>query len=149
MELPLRKLIKGIASIAALAGLVAGSAQAQSQTELERLVEQLEAALAGQDVEIDVRRRAGISAVPSGFGLSGGTVSLSLSGSYGPRRGGPGSDRTDASTAAAIGLGNAATGLGVELGVVNTSFRDFGGSGYFTLGANRQFSFAGGLARCH
>lgn len=137
--------LKGLgASLSVLISLVTGSAQAQSQAELERMVTQLEAALAGQDVSVETRRRAGIAAVPSGFGLSGGTLSFSLSGSYGPRRSG-GGDRADASTAIAAGFGNAVTALGVEIGVVNTSFRNFGDSGYFTLGVNRQFSFGSGV----
>lgn len=140
-----RTLRLGAAIVAVSASLAAGTAQAQSQAELERLVGQLEQALAGQDVALDARWRAGIAAVPSGFGLSGGTTSLSFSGSHGPRRGGSDSPRADASTALAVGFGNSVTAVGVEVGVVNTSFRDFGGSGYFTLGVNRQFSFEGGV----
>lgn len=135
------------ATVAAIAvGLAAGGAQAQSVAELERLTAQLEAALAGTSVAIDTRRRAGIAAVPSGFGLSGGTASVSLSGSYGPPRAGPGSPRLDASTSIAAGFGNAATAVGVEVGLVNTSFRNFGASGFFTLGVNRQFDIEGGTA---
>ncbi|MCC6007000.1 MAG: hypothetical protein JJU40_04935 [Rhodobacteraceae bacterium] len=138
-----RQLMAGAAIVAVSAGLAAGSAQAQSQSELERLTAQLESALAGQSVAIDVRRRAGIAAVPSGFGLSGGTASVSLSGSYGPPRG-PDNTRFDASTAIAAGFGNPATAVGVEVGLVNTSFRRFGHSGFFTLGVNRQFPIEGG-----
>lgn len=145
MKTASRNLMLGAAILAVSANLTAGSAQAQSQAELERLVEQLELALAGQDVAIDTRRRAGIAAVPSGFALSGGTVSLSFSGSYGPPRGGPGGDRADASTAIAVGFGDPINAIGVELGIVNTSFRDFGGAGYFTLGVNRRFAFDGGI----
>lgn len=145
MTTPPRNLMLGVAILAISASLTAGSAQAQSQAELERLVEQLELALAGEDMAVDARRRAGIAAVPSGFALGSGTVSFSFSGSYGPRRGGPGGDRADASTAVAIGFGNPINGLGVEVGLVNNSFRDFGGAGYFTLGVNRRFSFDGGV----
>lgn len=145
MKTPPRNLMLGAAILAVSASLTAGSAQAQSEVELERLVEQLELALGGQDVAIDTRRRAGIAAVPSGFALSGGTVSLSFSGSYGPRRGGPGGDRADASTALAVGFGDPINAIGVEVGLVNTSLRDFGGAGYVTLGLNRQFAFDGGI----
>lgn len=124
--------------------LVTGSAAAQSVVELEHMLAQLEAAVAGQDVVVDARRRAGIAAVPSGFGLSGGVVSFSLSGSHGKRRGGPGSERTDASTSIAIGFGDPIAGLAFEIGIVNTSFRNFGASGFLTLGVNRQFSYEGG-----
>ncbi|MFD1195222.1 hypothetical protein ACFQ3C_11115 [Seohaeicola saemankumensis] len=132
------------ASTAITAAFLACSAQAQTEAELEPLVMELEAALAGETFSSDVRRRAGIAAVPSGFGLSNGTASLSFSGSYGPERGDPDSTRFDASTAFSVGFGDPVNAVALEFGVVNTSFRNFGESGFFTVGANRQFSFAGG-----
>lgn len=133
------------ASLAISAALFAGVAQAQSQTDLEPYVAELETALEGQTFSTDARRRAGIAAVPSGFGLSNGTASLSFGGSYGPERGGADSTRFDASTALAVGFGDAENAVAVEFGVVNTSFRDFGESGFFTVGVNRQFAYAGGV----
>lgn len=121
-----------------------GAASAQSEADLEALASDLEAALAGQLISDSVVRRAGIAAVPSGFGLSSGTASVSLSGSYGPERG-PGDTRFDASTSLAFGLGDAVNGMAIDFGVVNTSFRDFGASGFLTVGASRQFSFSGGI----
>ena len=146
MSAGLRNLMAAGAVAAIASSLAVESAQAQAQPDLERQLSELEAALEGRDVAVDVRRRAGIAAVPSGFGLSGNTFSLSLSASYGPE--GPpraaAGNRTNASSALAFGFGNAET-LGVEVGVVNTSTRDFGGSGYFSVGVNRQFSYDGGI----
>lgn len=138
----LRKLKGGLAISAAL---LAGATTAQGQTDLEPFVAELESALEGQTFSTDARRRAGIAAVPSGFGLSNGTASLSLGGSYGPERGGADSTRYDASTALSVGFGDAENALALEFGVVNTSFRDFGESGFFTVGVNRQFAYAGGV----
>lgn len=132
-------------SFALTAALFSAAAQAQGETELEPFVAQLEAALEGQKFSTDVRLRAGIAAVPSGFGLSNGTASLSLVGSYGPERGGQDSTRFDESTALAVGFGDPVNGLALEFGVVNTSFRNFGASGFFTVGVNHQFSYAGGI----
>lgn len=133
------------ASLVLTAALFSSAAQAQGETELEPFVTELEAALEGPTFSTDVRRRAGIAAVPSGFGLSNGTASLSFAGSYGPERGGPDSTRFDGSTALAVGFGDPVTALAFEFGVVNTSFRNFGASGFFTVGVNRQFSYAGGI----
>lgn len=133
------------ASVALTAVLFAGAVQAQGGSELEPFVAELEAALEGQTFSTDARRRAGIAAVPSGFGLSNGTASLSFAGSYGPERGGPDNTRFDASTALSVGFGDPMNAVAFEFGVVNTSFRDFGESGFFTVGVNRQFSYAGGI----
>ena len=121
-----------------------GAASAQSEAELEAFVLNLEAALTGHSIEAGVQRRAAISAIPSGFGLSNGTASLSLSGSYGPERGGTNDTRFDASTSLAFGLGDATNAFAVDFAIVNTSFRDFGASGFLTVGASKQFSFPGG-----
>lgn len=121
--------------------LGASVATAQSEAELEALVFQLESALEGQGFATDTRQRAGIAAVPSGFALSNGTASVSLSGSRGPDRG---DTNFDASTAFSVGFGDDVNAIGVNIGIVNTSFRNFGGAGFFTAGVSRQFSFEGG-----
>jgi hypothetical protein len=129
----------------AVAFAPSASAQVASEAELVEVLNWIQQASA---LELLAQRRAAISAIPSGFGLSGGNLSLSASGTYGPERSPDDDtdDTSDASTAIAFGLGDPVTGLGVEFGVVLTSFRDFGASGFMTLGVNRQFSFEGGVS---
>lgn len=82
----------------------------------------------------------GTPGVPSAFGLAGGGVGISLSGSFGPQRGSSGEDtRFDASSGVTFGFGNPVTGVGVQSGIALTSFRDFGASGYLTLGVHKMF----------
>lgn len=85
----------------------------------------------------------GTPGVPSGFGLAGGVAAVSVSGSYGSSRGGPDDTRFDASTALTLGFGNPVTGVGLQGGVNLTSFRNFGASGFFTLGAHKMFQTSG------
>jgi hypothetical protein len=82
----------------------------------------------------------GTAGVPSGFGLAGGVLALSASGSYGEERNPP-ADRTryDGSGAVMLGFGDPVAGLGVQGGVNVTSFRDFGESGYLSLGVHKMF----------
>lgn len=82
----------------------------------------------------------GTASVPTGFGVAGGTLALSLSASYGPERN-PALDDTrgDASGSVIAGFGNPVSGLGVQGGFNITSFRDFGASGYLTVGAHNMF----------
>lgn len=131
--------------LSAVAFAPSASAQVASEAELVEVLNWIQQASA---LELLAQRRAAISAIPSGFGLSGGNLSLSASGTYGPERSPDDDtdDTSDASTAIAFGLGDPVTGLGVEFGVVLTSFRDFGASGFMTLGVNRQFSFEGGVS---
>jgi hypothetical protein len=77
--------------------------------------------------------------VPSGFALSGNTLGLSLSGSYGQPRSGPGSTRLDASSALSFGIGDPIGALGLQSDVNLTSFRRFGASGYASFTAHRMF----------
>ena len=84
----------------------------------------------------------GTPGVPSGFGLAGNVWAFSLSGSYGPERNPPDdTERTDGSGSLLLGFGNPATAVGVQTGLVLTSFRDFGESGYLTAGVHRLFQF--------
>lgn len=126
--------------------LLAHGAAAQTVTEAE-VVDILNWIQESSAVELLAKRRAAISAVPSGFGLSGGDLSLSASGTYGPERSpdDDSDDKSDASTGIAFGIGDPMTAVGVEFGLVLTSFRDFGASGFLTLGVNRQFDFDGGV----
>jgi len=135
-----------LAGVALSAVLGAPAAHAQTATEAD-IVEVLTWIEAGSAQELLAKRRAAISAVPSGFGLSGGNLSLSLSGTYGPERSpnDDDNDRFDASTAVAFGFGDPVSAVGVELGLVLSSFRDFGASGFLTVGVNRQFAFEGGV----
>lgn len=82
----------------------------------------------------------GTAGVPTGFGLAGGVLALSASGSYGEERNPP-ADRTryDGSGAVMLGFGDPVAGLGVQGGVNLTSFRDFGDSGYLSLGVHKMF----------
>ena len=86
---------------------------------------------------------AAVVGLPSGFGLSGGAVAVGITGSYGPLRGvgTPQQTRFDASTNALLGFGHPGRGVGVEVGVTNLAFRNFGDSGYFDLGVHRLFQF--------
>lgn len=79
------------------------------------------------------------AATPSGFGLFGNTVGVSLSGTYGQWRGGAGSDRIDASGALSFGLGDPVNGIGVQGDINVTSFRNLGVSGYLSLTLHRMF----------
>ena len=85
----------------------------------------------------------GIVDLPTGFGSAGGVLTLGIRGSYGPVRGlgTPQQTRFDASTNALLGFGNPASGVGLEVGITNLSFRDFGASGYVDLGVHRLFQF--------
>jgi hypothetical protein len=83
-----------------------------------------------------VAQTIGTPGVPSGFGLAGGSVGLSGSGSYGPDRG---DTKLDASSGLTFGFGNPVTGVGIQTGANLTSFRDFGASGYFTYGLHKMF----------
>lgn len=80
---------------------------------------------------------AATTATPSGFGLHGGTLGLAFSGSYGPVR--FDGQRWDASTVASLGLGDPVNGLGFQIDVNNTSFRNFGASGYLSLTLHHMF----------
>jgi hypothetical protein len=87
-----------------------------------------------------VAQTVGTAGVPTGFGLAGGVVALSASGSYGPERNPPAdSTRYDGSGSVMLGFGDPVAGLGVQGGVNITSFRDFGESGYLSLGAHKMF----------
>ncbi len=82
----------------------------------------------------------GTPGAPSAFGLPQGVVAGSLSGSYQNRsRGGEQPTRYDASTSLMVGLGNTVDGIGFQLGTNITSFRNFGASGYFTVGVHKVF----------
>lgn len=82
----------------------------------------------------------GTAGVPTGFGLAGGTLAFSVSGSYGSPRNPPVDDtRFDGSGSVMAGFGNPVDGLGLHGGVSVTSFRDFGASGSLTLGAHKMF----------
>lgn len=82
----------------------------------------------------------GTAGVPTGFGLAGGVLALSASGSYGPERNPPAdTTRYDGSGSVMLGFGDPVAGLGVQGGVNVTSFRDFGESGYLSLGAHKMF----------
>ncbi len=82
----------------------------------------------------------GTAGVPTGFGIAGGTLALSMSGSYGPERtGGPNPTNGDASGSVLLGFGNPVSGLGVQGGVNVTSFRNFGASGYLSFGVHKMF----------
>jgi len=76
-------------------------------------------------------------AIPSGFGLSGNTLAVSLSGAYDNSR--PVGNRLDASTSLAFGFGDPVDGIGVQASVNLTSFRMFGASGYGALTLHRMF----------
>jgi hypothetical protein len=80
----------------------------------------------------------GTAGLSTAFGLSGETVALSFSGSYGPVRG-PGGERLDASTAISLGLGNPVSGLGLQIDANLTSFRNFGVSGNFSANLHKMF----------
>ena len=136
-------LLSGIVLSSALCAQVAS---AQTATEAD-IVDVLTWIQAESAQELLAKRRAAISAVPSGFGLSGGNLSISASGTYGPERSpeDDSDDKSDASTAVAIGFGDPVSAVGVEFGLVLTSFRDFGASGFLSVGINRQFAFEGGV----
>ena len=80
----------------------------------------------------------GQTGLSTAFGMSGNTVALAFSGSYGPPRP-PDNTRFDASTAVGLGLGNPVSGLGVELDVNLTSFRHFGASGNISGNVSKMF----------
>lgn len=80
----------------------------------------------------------GTAGLSTAFGLSGQTVALSFSGSYGPVRG-PGGERLDASTALSLGLGDPVSGVGLQFDVNLTSFRSFGASGNVSASIHKAF----------
>ena len=89
----------------------------------------------------EAQTRAAITSLPSGFGMSGGNFSVSLSGLYTPN----GPRELDGDMALAFGFGDPVSALGVTISAditsLNSSFAD---SGYFNIGAHRQFRFDGG-----
>lgn len=86
--------------------------------------------------------RAAISSLPSGFGLSSGTVGLSLSGLYGPYH--PPID-LDGDFGIAVGFGDPVNAVGIATSLSITSLQDdFADSGYLNLSVHRQFRFSGG-----
>lgn len=85
--------------------------------------------------------RAAITSLPSGFGLGHGMVAVSLSGAYIPNA----LRELDGDMGLALGLGDAVNGVGFTLSADITSLEnDFADSGYFNIGAHRQFRFGGG-----
>lgn len=82
----------------------------------------------------------GTAGIPSGFGLSGGSVGLTASGSFGSPRNPPiDNTRFDASASLLTGFGDPVSGLGFQAGLNVTSVRNFGESGYLTLGVHKMF----------
>lgn len=83
---------------------------------------------------------AATAGIPSGFGLSGESVALSASGSVGSPRNPPTDNtRFDASASLLAGFGDPVVGLGFQAGLNVTSVRNFGESGYLTLGVHKMF----------
>lgn len=80
----------------------------------------------------------GTAGLSTAFGMSGNTVALTFSGSYGPPRA-PDNTRFDASTAVSLGLGNPVSGLGLQFDMNLTSFRQFGESGNFSANIHKMF----------
>lgn len=80
----------------------------------------------------------GTAGLSSAFGLSGNTLGLTFSGSYGPPRG-VGATRFDASTALSLGLGDPVNGVGLQFDANLTSFRNFGASGNFSANIHKMF----------
>lgn len=81
----------------------------------------------------------GTAGVPSGLGLAGDAAAVSISGSYGPERSKTDKTRLDASGSVLAGFGDPVVGFGVHGGINVTSFRNFGASGYFSLGVHKMF----------
>lgn len=81
----------------------------------------------------------GTAGVPSGLGLAGDVAAVSISGSYGPERSKTDQTRFDASGSVLAGFGDPVAGFGLQGGVNVTSFRNFGASGYFSLGVHKMF----------
>ncbi len=132
---------KATAIVAIVGAFTAGTAVAETMSDAEfaAFVQDLSSTAAGPGLG-----RAAIAGIPSGFLTAPGHLNATLSGSYGPPRGGPGSTRFDASTSLAVGFGDPVNAVGVEVGLVNLSFRRFGHSGYFSVGFHRQFSTGNG-----
>ncbi len=137
--------INKVTALAAVAGLWMGGSASLAQTTAEafdadKLIMELQALTrAGQGGGGSVS----FAGLPTGTLTAPGTLSATISGSYGPLRGIPGrpkSTRFDASTSLAVGFGDPVNALGFEVGLVNLSFRNFGHSGYLQFGLNRQFS---------
>jgi hypothetical protein len=82
----------------------------------------------------------GTAGLSTAFGLSGNTLGLTFSGSYGPPRG-IDATRYDASTALSLGLGNPVSGVGLQFDANLTSFRNFGVSGNFSASIHKMFQF--------
>jgi len=136
------KFARSTAIAAVVSVMTAGAPLAQTLTdaEIDGIIAELERFAAGA-----TSGRVAIAGIPSAYLTAPGQMKATLSGSYGPRRGtGPRSTRFDASTSLAIGFGDPVDAIGVEVGVVNLSFRRFGHSGYFTVGFNREFETGAG-----
>lgn len=85
--------------------------------------------------------RASIASLPSGFGLSGGAVGVTLSGLYAPRQ----PNRLDGDLGLAIGFGDPVGAVGFTFSADITSLhRNFADSGYFNVSVHRQFRFTNG-----
>lgn len=105
--------------LASVLALAAGSAAAQTGTPLGKFT-------------------LGTAGLSTAFGLSGNTVGLTFSGSYGPPRA-PDNTRFDASTAVSLGLGDPVNGVGLQFDLNVTSFRNFGASGNFSANIHKVF----------
>lgn len=77
---------------------------------------------------------------PTAFGLSRGEVFGGISGGYESRnRGGSSPTRFDASSTIFIGFGDPVDGIGFQVGTALTSFRNYGKSGYVSVGVHKMF----------
>lgn len=81
----------------------------------------------------------GVSGVPSGLGLAYSTAAVGVAGSYGPDRGGT---NFDASGSLSFGFGDPVSAVGLQASANITSFRDFGESGYWSVGVHRMFQLS-------
>jgi hypothetical protein len=144
-----------MAAVAGAVMLFSASAHAQTaddgqfdgelDRELLELAESIDVAFGGARAAVDQRRRAMIAGVPSGYGLSGGTLALSFSGAYHQSpRGTTDTTHWDASTSLSLGFGDPETAIGFDFALVNTSFRNFGRSGFLTAGVSKSFQLEGG-----
>lgn len=99
------------------------------------------AVIAGIPLMAEAQTRAAIASLPSGFGMGSGTFAVSLSGLYTPN----GPRQLDGDLGLAMGFGDPVNAVGVTLSADITSLEnDFADSGYFNIGAHRQFRFGGG-----
>ena len=99
------------------------------------------AALSIAPLVSEAQTRAAIASLPTGFGMSGGNFAVSLSGLYTPN----GPRRLDGDLGLAVGFGDPVNAVGVTLSADITSLEnDFADSGFFNVGAHRQFRFSGG-----